>query len=87
MSDSKKPTARIALHPVSAAIWKNYGNLGDGFYSVTFERRYRDSSGKWQSSTSFNSNELLVLAKVAALAHSELFRLRANERPAEPVEP
>jgi hypothetical protein len=86
MSDTKKPIARIALHPVSAAIWKNHGNLGDGFYSVTFERRYRDSSGKWQSSTSFSSNELLVLAKVADLAHSEIFRLRANERQAETVD-
>jgi len=86
MSDSKKPIARVALHPVNAAIWKNHGNLGDAFYSVTFERRYRDDSGKWQSSTSFNSNELLVLAKVADLAHSEIFRLRANDRQTEPVD-
>lgn len=87
MSDSKKPTARIALHPVSAAIWKNDGNKGEAFYNVTFERRYRDDSGNWQSSTSFSSNDLLLLAKVADLAHSEVFRLRANDRQAETVEP
>ena len=86
MSDSKKPIARIALHPVSAAIWKNDGNNGEAFYNVTFERRYRDDSGKWQSSTSFSSNDLLLLAKVADLAHSEVFRLRANDRQAETVE-
>ena len=86
MSDNKKPIARIALHPVSAAIWKNHGNLGDAFYSVTFERRYRNDSDKWQSSTNFNSNELLLLAKVADLAHSEIHRLRAADKQGEPVE-
>jgi hypothetical protein len=86
MSDSKKPTARIALHQVSAAIWKNEGNIGEAFYNVTFEHRYRDDSGKWHSSTSFSSNDLLVLAKVADLAHSKIFRLRANDRQVEPVE-
>src|SRR5262249_26274704 len=80
MSDSKKPVARVALHPVSAAIWKNDGTNGDAFYNVTFERRYRDDAGKWQSSASFSLNDLLVLAKVADLAHTEIHRLRANDR-------
>ena len=31
--------------------------------SVTFERSYKDDSGKWQSSTSFSGGELLLLAK------------------------
>jgi hypothetical protein len=82
MSDTKKPAAKITLYPVSAAIWRNQNPRGV-FYSVTFERRFKDDEGKWQSSSSFNANDLLLLAKVADQAHSEIFRLRANDRYAE----
>ena len=47
MSDSKKPAARVSLHPVSAAIWRNENAKGDGaFYSVTLQRSYKDAEGK-----------------------------------------
>jgi hypothetical protein len=79
MSDIKKPAARINLHPVSAAIWRNQHQKG-AFYSVTFERSYKDDSGNWQTATTFNSNDLLLLAKAADLAHSEVIKLRASDR-------
>lgn len=82
MSDNKKPAAKINLHPVSAAIWRNQNQKGDAFYSVTFERSYKDENGKWQSSSSFSVSELLLLSKVADLAHSEIYKLRANDRDA-----
>lgn len=80
MSENKKPVAKISLHPVSAAIWRNQNQKGDTFYSVTFERGYKDDDGKWQRSDSFNAADLLLLAKVADLAHSEIYKLRANDR-------
>ena len=80
MSDSKKPAAKINLHPVSAAIWRNQNQKGESFYSVTFERRYKDDDGKWQNSSSFSASELLLLSKVADLAHSKIYELRADER-------
>ena len=79
MSDTKKPAARINLHPVSAAIWQNRNPKGT-FYSVTFERSYRDEGGKWQTSSNFNVNDLLLLAKVADQAHSEILKLRSKDR-------
>ena len=79
MSDTKKPAARVTLHPVSAAIWRNQNPKGT-FYSVTFERSYKDDAGKWQTASTFNANDLLLLAKVADLAHSEIHRLRGKER-------
>jgi len=79
MSDHKKPAARIKLHPVSASIWRNQNPNGT-FYAVTVERSYRDDAGKWQTSSTFNANELLLLAKVADQAHSEIFKLRASDR-------
>lgn len=79
MSDNKKPAAKINLHPVSAAIWRNQNPKGV-FYSVTFERLFKDEAGKWQTSSTFNANDLLLLAKVADQAHSEIFKLRASDR-------
>ena len=83
MSDTKKPTAKISLHPVSAAIWRNQNPKGV-FYSVTFERSYKDEGGKWHASGSFNAGDLLLLAKVADQAHSKIHELRANDRNAQP---
>ena len=82
MSDIKKPAAKISLHPVSAAIWRNQNAKGV-FYSVAFERSYKDDAGNWQTSPTFNSNDLLLLAKAADLAHSEIYKLRAGDRAAE----
>ena len=83
MSDSKKPVSRISLYPVNAAIWRNEGSKGEAFYNVTFERSYKDDAGTWQSSANFSLNDLLLLAKVADRAHSEVYKLRANDRKAE----
>jgi hypothetical protein len=79
MSDSKKPISKISLYPVSAAIWRNQNEKGAS-YSVTFERSYKDDKGKWQSSATFNANELLLLAKLADQAHTEIYNLRAHDR-------
>ena len=86
MSDSKKPAAKVSLYPVSAAIWRNDNGKGEAFYNVTFERRYRDDSGKWHSTSSFSLSDLLLLAKVSDLAHTEIHLLRTLDKQAEPVE-
>jgi hypothetical protein len=81
MSD-KKPASKVSLYPVSAAIWRNTTKDGKAFYSVTFERSYKDADGKWKSSDSFNEGDLLLLAKAADQAHSEIVKLRANDKAA-----
>jgi len=83
MSDNKKPAAKINLLPVSAAVWANETPKGT-FYSVTFERSYKDDDGKWHRSSSFNASDLLLLAKVADQAHSKIYELRAGDRNAQP---
>jgi hypothetical protein len=83
MSDNKKPVAKVSLYPVSAAIWRNDGSKGEAFYNVTFKRTYKDEKGKWQNSVSFNAGDLLLLAKVADLAHTEISKLRDSDREAE----
>lgn len=83
MSDSKKPAAKVTLYPVSAAIWRNQNEKGT-FYSVTFERSYKNADGNWQRSDSFNATDLLLLAKVADQAHSKIVELRAGDKQAQP---
>ena len=86
MSNNKKPVAKVQLYPVSAAIWRNDGEKGEVFYNATFERSYKDEAGNWQSSASFNAGDLFLLAKVADRAHSEIYKLRANDRQAQQID-
>jgi len=79
MSEHKKPAAKINLYPVTAAIWRNSNQKGV-FFSVTFERSFKDEAGKWQTASTFNASDLLLLAKAADLAHSEIYKLRAAEK-------
>jgi hypothetical protein len=83
MSDTKKPASKITLFPVSAAIWRNQNQKGEVFFSTTFERSYKDDAGNWKSSDSFPVSDLLTLAKLADLVHTEIYKLRANERNAQ----
>lgn len=82
MSDTKKPAAKLTLYPVSAAIWRNQNPKGV-FYSVTFERSFKDDAGKWQTSSTFNASDLLLLSKVADLADSKIRDLRTKDRQTE----
>ena len=79
MSNTSKPAAKISLFPVTAAIWQNEKD-GRSFYSVSFQRSYKDEKGNWQNSESFGVSDLLLLAKVADQAHSEIYKLRGAER-------
>jgi len=86
MSDHNKPVAKVTIHPITASIWRNQGSNGQEYYNVTFERRYKDDAGKWQSASSFSFTELLIVAKVADRAYDEIYRLRAAERQVQQVE-
>lgn len=69
-----KPVDEIRLGTVKAAIWKNDTAAGVR-HSVTFERLYRDGES-WESSQSFGRDEVLLLGKVADLAHTRIFELQ-----------
>jgi hypothetical protein len=67
------------MFPISAAIWLKEKD-GRSFTSVRFQRSYRDEKGNWQNSDSFGLGDLLLLAKVADQAHSEIYKLRGTDR-------
>ena len=70
---SQKPITEIRIGAIKATIWRN-GTEDQPRHNVTFSRLYKDGDN-WKSTQSFGRNDLLLLAKVADLAHSRIFQL------------
>ena len=83
-TNHQKPVAEVRIGSVKAAIWANQTE-GRTRHNVTFSRLYRDGD-EWKTTQSFGRNNLLVLAKVADLAHSRIFELQQTEAPEVPAD-
>ena len=70
------PVAKVRVGLITASIWENKTDKGT-FYSTTFERRYKDGD-EWKSSHSYNTGDLLELAKAADLAHTQILEATAK---------
>ena len=79
-SDKVKPAMEIRIGRIKAAIWLNHTDHGQ-FFSVTFTRLYKDGEDHWQRSDTFGRDDLLVLAKVADLAHSWIVNETQSDTP------
>jgi hypothetical protein len=75
-----QPADRLRFGAIQAAIWRNVTDEGRVLYSVTFDRRYVDQKGAWQSSSAFGRNDLLVLAKLADRCNTRIYELQAQDR-------
>jgi len=56
-----KPLRSFAAGGVRAAIWENEIRVNGSAKTIlkaTVERRYKDKSGTWKSTTSFSRNEI-----------------------------
>ena len=69
------PVGKVRVGLITASIWENTNDKGT-FHNVTFERRYKDAQGNWQSTHSYGESDLLELAKAADLAHTEIVNAR-----------
>ncbi len=58
--------------PQTAALWSIFA---PALTNVTFSRIYKDAEGNWKSTSSFGRDDLLVLAKVADMAHTKVFEV------------
>ena len=72
----KAPVAKIRVGLITASIWENKTDKGT-FHNVTFERRYKDGD-QWKSSHSYNTGDLLELAKAADWAHTKILEATAK---------
>ncbi len=70
---ANQPIDEIRIGAVKATIWRN-GTEDRPRHNITFARLYKDGD-TWKSTQSFGRDDLLVLAKVADHAHSEIFAL------------
>ena len=52
------PVKKFGVGGIQVAVWENKGKEGNGYYSVSFERRYKDKGGEWKSTTSLKANDL-----------------------------
>jgi len=65
------PEKKFSTGALSATIWQNQGKSKTGedisYKTVTFQRRYKDLNGEWQSANSLRVNDLpkacLILGK------------------------
>lgn len=63
-----KPIHEVRLGSIKAAVWNNPTETMVR-YNVTFNRIYKDGTG-WRNTDSFGRDDLLLLGKVADLAHT-----------------
>lgn len=77
---TNKPVHEIRIGRVRAAVWENDSARGV-MHSVTFSRLYKDeATEQWYDSTSFGRDDLLLLAKVADLAHTWISEQQTRDR-------
>lgn len=79
-----RPEKKFQAGGVVASVWVNtrsFNGQPQEIKSVSLERRYKDSSGEWKSSTSFSINELPKVLVVAAQAYSYLVLHDRGEEP------
>ena len=86
-----RPVKVVRIRNVRANIWANPLPSGDFAYNVTFDRLWKEDDqtdgqgevikkGDWKQSTSFGKDDLLLLAKIADLAHTWVYRRIQDER-------
>ena len=71
---ANKPVDDVRIGRVKATIWRNETEDSKPRYNVVFTRLYKDGD-TWQSTPSFGRSDLLLLAKVADLAHTRVCQL------------
>ncbi len=52
------PVKKFSVGGVQVAIWENEGKEGSKYYSVSFDRRYKDKNDEWKSTSSLKANDL-----------------------------
>jgi len=83
MVGQQLPVAKFKAGQVSAALWENEVQMPRGvvkILKVTVQRRYKDRSGQWQSSTSFSRNEIPLAVHCLQKAFERIIDIQ-NEEP------
>lgn len=66
MNKKNTPLFSQQLGSIRASVWESQSDEGKTFHNVTLVRCYKDKSGDWQESSSFNGLADLALVREAA---------------------
>ncbi len=80
-----RPVRVVRIRNIRGNIWANRLPSGQVTYNVTIDRLWRDDDqvneggevtkkGEWHQSQSFGRDDLLLVAKVADLCHTWIYR-------------
>lgn len=75
-----KPVHEMRLGRVKAVIWRNESDIGVR-YNIKFARLYK-AGDQWASTESFGRDELMLLSKLADMAHTWVFQQNDRFEPA-----
>lgn len=85
MNNTPKPIHEVRIGHIKAAVWNNPTETVVR-YNVTFNRIYKDGTG-WRNIDSFGRDDLLLLGKVADLAHTWICERMRQDASAPRVSP
>lgn len=78
-----KPLAKYVAGQVSAALWENEINTMNGktatILKATIQRRYKDKSGSWKSTTSFSRNEIPLAIYCLEKAFEKIIEMQMSD--------
>ena len=82
IAEKNMPEKKFSAGAISATVWQNKGTDRFGndviFRTISFDRRYKDKEGNWQSSSSLRVNDLPKGMLVLEEAYKYLL-LKENE--------
>ena len=77
-ANTNRPVDEVRIGRVKATIWRNETEDGKARFNTVLSRLYKDGDA-WQSTPSFGRNDLLLVAKVADLAHTCVCELSGKD--------
>jgi hypothetical protein len=64
---NNKPAFKASIGSVNMTIWQNVGERAT-YYTTDITRTYKDAKGEWATTSSFNHDDLLNVAKLSKRA-------------------
>ncbi len=76
------PEKRFSTGALSATVWQNEGKSKTGedvsYKTVTFQRRYKDPNGEWQTANSLRINDLPKVSLILQKAYEYIVMKELN---------
>lgn len=76
------PEKKFSTGALSATIWQNQGKSKEGqdisYKTVTFQRRYKDPNGEWQTANSLRINDLPKVSLILQKAYEYIVMKELN---------